>query len=71
MINGLARHWFEFTSNVTKIYNDNVCIFCGNDDVFSFDPGNWNWCPVYEGTKKQHICQKSITPLQVFNIIKI
>ena len=71
MINGLARHWFEFTSNVTKIYNDNVCIFCGNDEVFSFDPGNWNWCPVYEGTKKQHICQKSVTPLQVFNIIKI
>ena len=32
--------------------------------------GNWDWCPVYEGTKLQHICQKSITVEQVFNIIK-
>jgi hypothetical protein len=32
-----------------------------------FNPGDWDWCPVYKGTKKQHICQKSITPLQVFN----
>jgi autotransporter strand-loop-strand O-heptosyltransferase len=71
MINGIARDWFDFQENVTKIYNDNVCIFCGNDEVFSFDAGNWNWCPVYEGTSKQHICQKSITPFQVFNKLKI
>ena len=71
MINGLARPWFEFTSNVTKIYNEGVCIFCGNDEVFSFDAGDWNWCPVYKGTSKQHICQKSITPLQVFTRMKI
>jgi autotransporter strand-loop-strand O-heptosyltransferase len=71
MINGFARPWFEFTTNVTKIYNDNVCVFCGNDEMFVFDGGDWDWCPIYQGTKKQHICQKSITPLQVFNNLDI
>ena len=67
MINGFARPDHEFVNNITKIYNDNVCVFCWNDEEFVFDPGDWDWCPVYKGTKKQHICQKSITPLQVFN----
>ena len=67
MVNGFARPEHEFTSNVTRIYNNNTCIFCWNDEVFVFDGGDWDWCPVYKGTKKQHICQRSITPLQVFN----
>jgi autotransporter strand-loop-strand O-heptosyltransferase len=67
MVNGFARPEHEFTSKVTKIYNDNTCIFCWNDEVFVFDGGDWDWCPVYKGTKKQHICQRSITPIQVFN----
>ena len=71
MINGFARPGHEFTTNITRIYNDNVCIFCWNDEVFTFDAGDWDWCPVYKGTEKQHICQKSITPLQVFNILKL
>jgi len=71
MINGFAKDGHEFTSNVTRIYNDNTCISCWNDEVFVFDAGDWDWCPVYKGTKKQHICQKSITPLQVFQKLKI
>jgi autotransporter strand-loop-strand O-heptosyltransferase len=67
MVNGFAKPEHEFTSNVTRIYNDNTCVFCWNDEVFVFDGGDWDWCPVYKGTKKQHICQRSITPLQVFN----
>jgi autotransporter strand-loop-strand O-heptosyltransferase len=67
MVNGFAKPGHEFTTKVTKIYNDNTCIFCWNDEVFVFDGGDWDWCPVYKGTKKQHICQRSITPLQVFN----
>ena len=69
MINGFAKEGHEFTSNLTKITND-LCIKCWNDPVHTFDAGNWDWCPVYEGTKLQHICQKSITVEQVFNIIK-
>jgi len=71
MVNGFAKPGHEFTSNTTRIYNDNVCIFCWNDEVFTFDAGDWEWCPVYKGTSKQYICQKSITPLQVFNKLKI
>jgi autotransporter strand-loop-strand O-heptosyltransferase len=71
MINGFAKEGHEFTSNTTRIFNNNVCVFCWNDEVFTFDAGDWDWCPVYQGTSKQHICQKSITPLQVFNKLKL
>jgi autotransporter strand-loop-strand O-heptosyltransferase len=71
MINGFARPEHEFTSRVTRIYNENTCIFCWNDEVFTFDPGDWDWCPVYKGTKKQHICQRGITPKQVFDKLKL
>lgn len=71
MINGFAKDWHEFTNNVTRIYNQNTCIQCWNDEIFFFDTGDWNWCPVYKGTKKQHICQKSVTPSQVLNQLKL
>lgn len=70
MINGFSEEGHEFSSNMTKITN-NVCIKCWNDTAFSFDAGDWHWCPVYKGTEKQHICQKSITPLQVFNTLQL
>jgi autotransporter strand-loop-strand O-heptosyltransferase len=70
MINGFAEEGHEFTNNMTKISN-NLCIKCWNDPVFSFDAGDWHWCPVYKGTERQHICQRSITPLQVFNSITL
>jgi autotransporter strand-loop-strand O-heptosyltransferase len=71
MINGFAKSGHEFTSNTTRIFNDNTCVFCWNDEVFTFDPSDWDWCPVYKGTKKQHICQRSITPQQVFEKLKL
>ena len=71
MINGFAKPGHEFTINSTKIFNNNTCIFCWNDEVFVFDPGDWDWCPVFKGTKKQLVCQRSITPLQVFNKLEI
>ena len=71
MINGFARDGHEFSNNITRIYNPDTCIYCWNDEVFTFNAGDWDWCPVYKGTKNQHICQKSITPLQVFNTLDI
>jgi autotransporter strand-loop-strand O-heptosyltransferase len=68
MINGFSKDGHEFSTNITKIYNDN-CIFCWNHETFVFDAGDWDWCPIYKGTNKQHICQKSIQPIQVFNEI--
>ena len=70
MINGFVQKGHEFTSNLTKITN-NLCIKCWNDPVLAFDSGDWDWCPVYKGTELQHICQKSITPLQVFNTLDL
>lgn len=65
MINGFSQDDHEFKTNIIRVSN-NVCIKCWNDPVLSFDPGDWNWCPVYKGTTKQHICQSSITAEQVF-----
>ena len=70
MINGFAEDGHEFTSNVKRITN-NICIKCWNDPVIAFDAGDWDWCPVYKGTAKQHICQKSITVDQVFESLNL
>jgi autotransporter strand-loop-strand O-heptosyltransferase len=71
MIAGFTQDDHEFTTNVKRVSND-VCIKCWNDPVLVFDSGTWDWCPVYQNTERQHICQKSITPIQVFNeILKI
>jgi autotransporter strand-loop-strand O-heptosyltransferase len=64
MINGFVEEGHEFTKNMKKI-TKNKCIKCWNDPVHVFDAGDWDWCPVYKGTKLQHTCQKSITPLDV------
>ena len=70
MIAGFSENNHEFLYNMTRVSN-NLCIKCWNDPVLTFDPGDWDWCPVYKGTERQHICQKSITPLQVFNSLPL
>jgi len=70
MIAGFSENNHEFSYNMTRVSN-NICIKCWNDPVLTFDPGDWDWCPVYKGTERQHICQKSITPLQVFNSLPL
>ena len=70
MINGFSEDGHEFTTNIKKITN-NICIKCWNDPIHTFDSGDWDWCPVYKGSKRQHICQKSITPSQVLNVLEI
>jgi autotransporter strand-loop-strand O-heptosyltransferase len=69
MINGFVEDGHEFTHNLIKITN-NICIKCWNDPVHVFDSGDWDWCPVYKGTERQHICQKSISVQMVFDKLK-
>ncbi len=69
MINGFSQDGHEFSHKMIRVSN-NVCIKCWNDPVLPFDPGDWDWCPVYKGTERQHICQWSITPEQVIEKIK-
>ena len=70
MIAGFTQDDHECQTNVIRISND-VCIKCWNDPVLVFDSGDWDWCPVYKNTSRQHICQKSITVSQVFNQLPI
>jgi hypothetical protein len=70
MLAGFTEEFNEFRNNNIRISN-NLCIKCWNDSEMIFDPGDWNWCPVYKGTKKQHICQRSITVEQVLNKLPI
>jgi autotransporter strand-loop-strand O-heptosyltransferase len=61
-----ANHEFECYRPV----NTNVCHGCWNDPQYTFDKGDWNWCPVHKGTERQFECQKSITPNMVIEQIK-
>ncbi len=70
MINGFSDKHHEFTSRVTRIMNEDACFPCWTNRNFVFNSGDWDWCPIHKGTEKQHICQKSITPTQVFKVVK-
>lgn len=47
-----------------------VCNGCWNKPQYRFDPGDWNWCPLYKNTDRMHECQKSITAEMVYEEIK-
>lgn len=67
MISGFTAKDHEFKTNNTRIQNEHSCNSCWANTNFTFDAGDWHWCPVWRGTDKQHICQKSISPLTVYN----
>jgi len=71
MISSFSNPICEFTTNITRIYNDNSSSGYYNDIKYKFDPGNWNWYPF----KKMSILEdwykvETITPKQVINEIK-
>ena len=68
MISNFTEDWNEFSC--IRITNKNVCNGCWNNQNFSFNPGDWNWCPVHKGTDKQFICHTSITADMVIDEIK-
>jgi len=70
MISNFTEEDHEFTTNCTRIINKSVCNGCWNNPNFRFDKGDWNWCPVHKGTKRQFECHKSITPEMVINQIQ-
>tara|TARA_Y100000385_G_scaffold163407_1_gene169342 strand:+ start:220 stop:2505 length:2286 start_codon:yes stop_codon:yes gene_type:complete len=67
MINNFVPYGYDIPNNLTKIENYKVCNGCWVNKDYVFDAGDWDWCPVYKGTEKQHICQKSLTVEQVFS----
>ena len=68
MISNFTEDWNEFSC--IRITNKDVCHGCWNNQNFSFNPGDWNWCPVNKGTDKQFICHTSITADMVIDEIK-
>lgn len=70
MISGFSDEGHEFSNGLIRV-TKNICIKCWNDPVLVFDAADWDWCPVYKNTERQHICQKIITPLDVFSKLPI
>jgi autotransporter strand-loop-strand O-heptosyltransferase len=71
MISGFTPKDHEFQTNITRLQNEHSCNSCWSNPNFIFDAGDWDWCPIWKGTDKQHICQKSINPLTVFNSLPL
>jgi autotransporter strand-loop-strand O-heptosyltransferase len=71
MISGFTPKHHEFSTNITRIQNEHACNSCWSNINFTFDAGDWDWCPIWKGTDKQHICSKSISPLTVFNSLPL
>ena len=70
MINGFTSSEHEFQSKVVRVRNEDKCNSCWVNPNFKFDAGDWDWCPIWKNTDKQHICMKSVTPIQVLNKVK-
>ena len=63
MISGFTDPYVEFQDRVEFVNNHQVCHGCWRSRVF--DRGDWNWCPDFKGTKRQHECSKEISSQQV------
>lgn len=69
LISGFTYDYIEPSDGIRRIINKNVCHGCWSN--FTFDRGDWNWCPVHKGTSRQFECSKTITSEQVINEIKL
>jgi autotransporter strand-loop-strand O-heptosyltransferase len=70
MISNFTEPDHEFTSNCIRITNPKVCNGCWNSPIYKFDKGDWDWCPVHKGTKRQFECHTSITSQMVIDQIQ-
>jgi autotransporter strand-loop-strand O-heptosyltransferase len=68
MISNFTDKDHEFSCH--RPVNTNVCHGCWNKPEYKFDKGNYNWCPLHEGTERQFECQKSVTSNMIIEIIK-
>ncbi len=69
MISGVSYPYCEPQDGVFRVYSPpGTCTGCFNK--YKFDPGDWNWCPIYKGTKSEFICTKDISSEDVIEKIK-
>lgn len=65
LISGFSKPFCEFTTDCTRIINEDVCHGCFNDPELVFDRSNWMWCP----RGKDFECTKSIEPKVVIEAV--
>jgi len=71
MISGVTSKDNEFTEDMIRIQNPDVCNSCfTKTDLWKFDAGNWTWCPEHRGSTKWFECTRTITPELVMEEIK-
>ena len=70
LISNFTEYNHEFTTNCLRIVNEDVCHGCWNNPLFTFNKGDWNWCPLHKGTDRQFECHTAITGQDVINAIK-
>ena len=69
LISGYSAKWGEYSTNIQRVINENVCHGCFNDSGVPLNRGDWNWCPRLKGTARQFECSKTITPEMVIDAI--
>ena len=67
MISGFSSEWTEFTTNVKRVINKDVCNSCFNN--YRLDAGDWNWCPAHKDTPRHFECTRKISPESVIECI--
>ncbi len=68
IISGFTDEDLEPTKGTIRVINKNVCNSCWS--THEFDPGDWNWCPIHKGSKRQFECSKTITSGDVIKKIE-
>ena len=69
LISNFSPPWYEFQTNVVRVYKDSPVSYFTEH---TFDPGNWNWCPVKEINSMQDWYDlEQITPDDVIDSIDI
>ena len=69
MIANFSEEFNEFSC--IRIVKKDVCHGCWNNPNFKFDAGNWNYCPIFQGSDRQFECQNLITSDMVIEKIKL
>jgi autotransporter strand-loop-strand O-heptosyltransferase len=70
MISNFTTADHEFQTDCLRITDTSVCHGCWNEPNFTFDKGDWNWCPKHQNTDRHFECHKKITSDIVINKIK-
>ena len=62
MINGFSEPFTEFQKDCIRVSNNSVCTGCWNDPTYTFEAGDWNWCPRHRDDGRRFECSTEITP---------